>query len=1105
MSINLGLDLGPNSIGWALVDDCFHRIVAAGVRIFPEGVDNFDSAKEASRNETRRIARGMRRQIRRRSMRKKILRQALIEAGLWPKDTAAQRALESQDPYALRARAIDVNQPKLTKHELGRLLLHLNRRRGFLSNRKEKKADKEAQGMKAEIGTLAHELEQRNQTLGQYLYEKTLIPHDQRQPEDRIRRRHTARAMFEQELLAIAARHSDILTDKLLFGRHGRQPLQGRKPLRCMKGESLLQAAGLHGIIFFQRALYWPKSMIGLCELEPKEKRCPRFDRRAQRFRLLQEVNNLRYINDATHQEEFLKPEARTLLLDKLAKTEKLEFEKIADLLSKLPGMPAREQIKFNYQRGERAYLKGHITDARVAKAYKKWHELPEETKDQAVAILLDPSLGEDEVRRHLTESLGFKPDAAQALMEVDLPDGYIDLSLRALSQGREGKGLLYFMEQGMKYQAGKGTVDNGQPTDAIHAAGYLRSDELLRRALDHLPAPEKLKDTKIGDIPNPVVKRTLTELRKLVNAIIREYGKPDAIHIEMARNLKEGEKKRKAYSKHIAEIEKRRKEAAEEIEKFVKKSSRDDVTKYLLWLEQDRICVYSGRSISITQLFNGDTDVDHILPYSRCLDNSQMNKVLCFRDENALKGQQTPYQWLAHANPTKYEQVCQRAKKLPYPKYKRFLQKEVELDSFIARQLVDTAYIARATAQYLSCLFDQKTQGVLGLKGQLTAELRYQWGLHNLLTPEADEKVKVREDHRHHAIDAIVIALTNRSRLQGLSRIRKQGGTHATGEVLPEPWPTFRQDVQAYVNQIQVSHRPSRKVAGGLHEETMYGLHRNDAGQTVANEYVVRKPLEALSANEIPSIRDVAVRDAVIRRLAEHGYEIGRGKTIAAQDMKVLFGDPANPLRLIGKKTGTQGPPIRKVRVIKKEQTIRPIRSGDQTVYVKPGSTHHLSFFEYQEEGKTKYEAVWTTMLDAADRLKRQTHALSQVRQKLEAQGKGKKIRKNDPRLIQAMQQIARDIPLITRVHPQSPEAKFLFSLSRGEMVLAQVGGKPQLLVYNTSASTAGQMWFYHHTDARPAKDKKKFSFMVNTLLGKAQARKVSIDYLGRVRWARD
>ena len=136
MTTTLGLDLGPNSIGWALLDDQQNKIVDLGVRIFPEGVDNFDTAKEKSRNEDRRIARGMRRQIARRRRRKLRLTQALIQAELWPDDPKLQQALIEQDPYALRDQAADPDQPQLAPHELGRVLLHLNQRRGFLSNRK---------------------------------------------------------------------------------------------------------------------------------------------------------------------------------------------------------------------------------------------------------------------------------------------------------------------------------------------------------------------------------------------------------------------------------------------------------------------------------------------------------------------------------------------------------------------------------------------------------------------------------------------------------------------------------------------------------------------------------------------------------------------------------------------------------------------------------------------------------------------------------------------------------------------------------------------------------------------------------------------------------
>lgn len=1107
MSITLGLDLGPNSIGWALVDADNHAITAAGVRIFPEGVDNFDSAKEKSRNEDRRIARGMRRQIQRRARRKRLLRDGLIEAGLWPKDEAQQQQLIELDPYALRAQAADESKPLLTPHEMGRLLLHLGRRRGFLSNRNADTKDKESSDIKAEIGSLRHDLQSRDQTLGAFLHDKASIDPVERSEADRVRRRHTAREMYQDELLAIAKRHPTILTDKLLFGRRGMQPLKGRKPIAKRKGETLLQAAGLHGLLFFQRALYWPKSMIGLCELEPKEPRCPRMDRRAQRFCLLQEVNNLKFIDTSSNEERFLDDQARKLLLDKLSQTEKLTFDKIADMLGKLPGMPAPEQIKFNLEKGKRTFLKGHVTDVMLARKVKRWHKLPEDIKTAAVDILVDPARDEDEALRQLTEALSFTQEEAQALLTVDLPDGYIELSRKALAQGKDGTGLLAAMEKGMKYQAGAGVDEHGQPTDAIHAAGYMRRDELVKRALDKLPDPQRMADAPIGDIPNPVVRRTLVELRKLVNAIIREHGKPDAVHIEMARDVKQGERQRKEYSKKISERAAIRDDAADKLREHGVKVTRDAINRYILWQEQEQLCIYSGRVISFTQLYNGETDVDHILPYSRCLDDSQMNKVVCFRDVNAAKGQQTPYEWCANSQPGKYEQMCQRARKMDYSKYRRFLQKELELDTFIARQLVDTSYIARATAEYLKCLFSQeanKRGAVLGLKGQLTAELRHQWGLNNLLNPEGLD-VKSREDHRHHALDAILIALTHRSRLQQLGRIHKTGGVLVTGESLDLPWEHFRKDVQDTLSGIHVSHRAARKVAGGLHEETNYAPHRNDQGKIVENEYVVRKPVDALSANEIPNIRDVAVRAAIIKRLMDNGFEVGRGKKIQSADMKKLFGDPTNPVRLVGKKTGTLGPPIRKVRVIKKEQTIRAIRAGNSRVYVKPGSTHHLSFFKFTEQDKVKYEAIWTTMLEAADRLKQQSQLFATRRQALQEKNRGKKISIKDPRMSRLMQEIAQQLPLITRRHPDRPEAQFLFSLSRGEMVLVNVGGKWTPLIYNTSASTTGQLIFHRPFDARPLSERKKNSYSATTLCERDQARKITIDYLGRVRWAND
>ncbi len=182
LGLTLGLDLGPNSIGWALIHEAQNRIVDLGVRIFPEGVDNFDTKKEKSRNEARRIARGMRRQTKRRATRKRKLRNALIAVGLFPSDPAEQEQLYSLDPYDLRTRALDEN---LTPHEIGRVLLNLNQRRGFLSNRKRDRSDSEVKGMLEEISILANEIGQR--TLGQFLNDKTAaLHHARREANDHV-------------------------------------------------------------------------------------------------------------------------------------------------------------------------------------------------------------------------------------------------------------------------------------------------------------------------------------------------------------------------------------------------------------------------------------------------------------------------------------------------------------------------------------------------------------------------------------------------------------------------------------------------------------------------------------------------------------------------------------------------------------------------------------------------------------------------------------------------------------------------------------------------------------------------------------------------------
>ncbi|MCC7476574.1 MAG: type II CRISPR RNA-guided endonuclease Cas9 [Pirellulales bacterium] len=1098
----LGLDLGPNSIGWALVEDDTtkpekSKLIDLGVRIFPEGVDNFDTSKEVSRNENRRITRGMRRQIRRRARRRRQLKESLQSVGLWPQDSSEEQTLYDLDPYELRSRGL---KGKLSPYEFGRVLLHLNQRRGFLSNRKKDRGDKEVKGMLAKINELASAMEaDGSRTLGEHFAKKLS---DSRL--ESVRGKHTRRSMYEEEFEAIweaqRKHHPNLLTDLLKYGKIGQQksPVKpiARNDERREGTASDLEAFGLHGLIFFQRPMYWPKSVIGLCELEPKEKRCARGDRRAQRFRLLQEVNNLRYTDPDARDECILEDTQRKLLLDYLGHREKATF---ADIKKKLGFL---ETVKFNLENGKRPGLKGAVVDYEMAKATgKNWHDRPEDDKNDIVRMLLDNDREDDLVIKRLIEEYGFTADQANSALDVDFPAGYLHLSLKAIEK------LLPHMERGLVYQA-----ESDPERSALHAAGYLRRDELHRRLFDKLPDPTRTRrgDLKIGEIPNPVVKRSLVELRKVVNAIIREYGKPDAVHLEMTRSLQMGPKTRSEYNSRMREREAAREKAADEIKAADIKTpdgnrvkvNHDSILRQLLWEEQGHECVYCGKTISQKQLFGGEVDVDHILPYSRCLDDSQLNKVVCHRKCNGDKKNNTPYEWLAAEEPKAYERLLSQVGSLlkkgamPYAKYRRFLQKELELDRFIARQLTDTGYITQATGEYLRCLFEKDHQ-VLGLKGQLTAELRWQWGLDTILQELPDSPAwqeaecgnlrageKNRADHRHHAIDAVVVALTNRSRLKQLSESMKRGGAKQHGEVLEDPWDGFRETIVDAIKSVNVSHRVERKVRGGLHKDKPFGRVKERSLDLSNATWVKRKPLIELSASEILHIRDSAIREIVLNHLRTNNIEIkttkpkkGRPKTefmSLNKNAKLTAKELSEILSKV--KMPSSGVPVKKARILIKNETVQKIRqrkadsSGDPTLvaYVEPDDLHHACLFQWHEKGKTVSDAVYVTRLEAARR----------------------KINNEC---------------VIRRLHPKRNDAKFLFSICTGDLVLAINKGRQELKKVSTMVSTQKRIHLVDARDARRSAEKTDIGLTPNTFLEKYQARKVLVDPLGRIRWAND
>jgi len=918
----LGLDLGSNSVGWALVAQDGTRFdngtpILAGVRVFPEGVADLDQKKERPRGQERREKRSQRRVHYRRRQRRALLRRALAGAGLFPAAKADFLACLALEPYTLRARGLD---ERLEPHEFGRALYHLCERRGFKTNRKSQ--SKEDNKITKDASALQQEIESAGcRTLGEYRAKRLAkLDHGQR-----IRGRYTLRAMYEHEfnMLWESQRrfHADTLSDDL-------------------KTTS-------HDAIFYQRPLRFDPEVIGDCELEPGEKRCPLAHWLAQRFRMLQEINHLR-VTDAAGDRPLSRQE-RAMLAAALGTKREMDF----DAIRKCLGFLATQTFSLETE-GKRKKLKGNVVEAALQnKVLRKWYkELSNEqrqTVNDALAEIQDPQ----ELRRIAAEQWLCNAEQVEQLLKFTPPDGYLRLSAKAIRK------ILPYLEPDhvcdqrcREMFPGKDSESGHVFSEAKALAGYPPEPPIP--TFEFVPPIPRRNDKKSWEaahptlrhmgtaLTNPLVRRALTETRKVVNAIVREFGKPEEIIIELAREMKHTKEQRQEI--HWDNVH--RNEKNEEIKKRLQEEfhipspSRDDIIKYRLWQECSE-CVYTGKPIPKNKLFTPEIQVEHIYPLDRSLDDSYLNKTLCYGHEtNTLKGNRTPYE--AFADTPHFDAILKRAERLPWKKRRRFTVREVAFDEFASRQLNDTRFASRFAARYL------RTLGVpvRPVKGQTTSKLAHYWGLYGVLGTDYS---KDRDDHRYHAIDAIVVALTSRSHLQRLSTIL---GRSARRTPLDPPWDGFWDHVRDAVASINVSYRPARKLAGGLHNETALGPTPK------SDTYTYRVPLERLTPAMVADIRDPAIQRIVRKRLNERGLE----ETGSAPLGKVLTEPPL---------TMPSGVPIKRVRIQTVEKTAIPIRkvNGRPVKFVLPGGNHHIEIYR-------KPDGSWTgrcvSRFDACKRLRK-------------------------------------------------------------------------------------------------------------------------------------
>lgn len=925
-------DLGTNSIGWSvfrLDSGTPVAIIDAGARIFSDGREPKSGNSLA---EGRRVARGMARRRDRYKRRRKAVLRTLGEYGLMPANPKARAALVAEtndaksdrranDVYALRARALD---EKLPLHHIGRALFHLQQRRGFKSNRKADRKSKDNEKGAIALGADRLALAMRDdgaRTLGEFLVRRRgsdpgawghvrvrididAAANDSASEDGKPAKAgynfYPQRAMLEHEFDRIwnaqAAHWPDVLTDE--------------------------RKAHLARVMFYQRPLKAP--IVGRCSFNPAEQRLARAHPLFQAFRLYKEVNELELVMP-DESERKLTLDQRNALIAKLRGVRSATFSSLRKTL-KLSERGAR----FNKEGEARDRLLGdEVNSALSDKAIfgNRWAKMSMERQWQVVEKLRDEA---DPFALHkwLVEDAGLSDEAAAKAADVNLPEGY----------GRLGPTALAAMLEELK-------ADVISEAEAARRAGY---DHALMRegeAVDLLPRyqdilerrippgtnnPDDDYDIRKGRITNPTVHIALNQLRAITNRLIACYGRPERIHIELARELNQSEdQKKEAISRNA-----RNRRDAERRSGILRDHGQPDngFNRQLLkqWEELnpenpcDRCCIYSGTVITPTMLFSGAVDIDHILPWSRTLDDSQANRLLCTREANREKRNYAPAEVPQWAD--RYDDILARAQRLPPNKRWRFARDAMarfEKDyDFLDRQLTDTQYLARLAHDYLGALFPgeepdgdgvvRRRNHVVVVTGRMTEMLRRKWGLNSILPDHnfADPaKVKNRKDHRHHAVDAAVIGATSRSLLKRIADAARSGeeqGAEDAIRAIPPPWPSFRDDLKAVIDRVVVSHKPDHgtlpkpgergRTAGQLHNETAYGL----TGETDArgNPVVVyRKPFLALELKDLPSIRDENLRRLVMG--ATQGKS-GKEFTAALLNFRRGAGHPYRNIRRI-------------------------------------------------------------------------------------------------------------------------------------------------------------------------------------------------------------
>lgn len=942
MDWRLSFDLGTNSLGWAALEIKDREpvsILDMGVRIFPDGREPAAEGRVGDPlNLARREARSTRKIRYRKDVRHKEVANILAQNGLIPAKNEDNKAFHRINPYEARYKAAhDLCTPEV----LGRALLNISFHRGFKSNRKDADAKDSSKRLK-EIEQLRETLGK--QTLGEYLWEESkgkIAPKFRFRGDKNI---FPDRAMLEDEFHKIKEAQSQNTHLNTEFWQ------------------------AVKDAIFFQRPLK-PQER-GLCTYlyQQKEPRAFKAQPSAERYRIWSEINNLKWIDSNLNMHE-LSDKQRNAIAQKLLTT--ASDVKFSTLLTLKEGKQKlfEDAQSFNLESEHRDKINAAPVLSKVNKIIS-FTGLSDEEQDDIILLLIEEA-DENKLISQLTQK-GFTSDDIEQLLKIKLPSGVVSLSakfIRAITPILIKEPITYDKavplagkELGLTLHHSQ--FYTGEVYDELPYYGAVLTASVVGASYN-LSDPDEIR---FGRIANPTVHVALNQLRRVVNALVARFGRPSEIVVEIARELKQTREARD----NIMKIQKVNLETKKRCDAIMKdagcnpdNASGQDYKKFRLWEELgkdqvDRRCPFSGKQISQKMLFTGAVQIEHILPYKRTLDNSFNNLTLAIREANMFKGDKTPYEAFGNDQAVAFSEegksdwswaaIKKRVSHLPLAKQNRFSDDSMDDfmagagSEFLVRQATDNAYIARISKQYLSYLIDPNK--VWTVKGALTEKIRGQWFLNNMLSDDGFNK-KNRTDHRHHAIDAFVLGMTDRRFMQKVTALVNKNDGKLTSP-LPPLDENLRIQLEDKLQNMIISYKPDHGLNGKFYNETAYGFVR-DVGRD--NEYadynlVYRKSIESLTAKMVTHIRDVHIRNDILAYIDEPQNSNKKLADILAE---------------YSQNTG-----IKKLRILEKNDSVKPIQSADYKGYSAAGYAYVDIWQIPKKGGKFEYKGMFISFYDA-------------------------------------------------------------------------------------------------------------------------------------------